>query len=61
MAFVHIAHRVISFLWGMHDTLEPCVVFGVLPFVQVAGVGVEHGGVVAFGSLCVVDESVVGL
>ena len=58
---MYIAHGPVPFLWRVYNTLEPCVVFGVLPFVQVAGVGVEHGGVVAFGSLCVVDESVVGL
>lgn len=28
---------------------------------RVASMGVEHGGVVAFGALCVVDESAVGL
>ncbi len=28
---------------------------------RVASMGVEHGGVVAFGGLCVVDESAVGL
>ncbi len=58
---VHVAHGVVSFLWGVHNTPEFGVIFGILSFVRMVGVGVEHGGVVAFGGLRVVDESIVGL
>ena len=61
VAAVHVAHGVVSFLWGVYNDSESGFVFGILPFVRMAGVGVEYGGVVAVGGLCVVDESVVGL
>lgn len=61
VATVHVAHRVVSFLWGVHHAPESGAVFGILPFVWMAGVGIEHGGLVAFGGICVVDESIVGL
>ena len=61
VAVVSVAHRVISFLWGVHNIIEFGAVLGILSFVRMASVGVEYGGVVAFGSLCVVDESIVGL
>ena len=61
MAAVHVAHGAVSFLWSVYNTPEFGAVLGILPFVRMAGVGVEHGSMVAFGGLCVVDESIVGL
>lgn len=58
---MYIAHGPVPFLWRVYNAFEFGVVLSIFPFMRVASMGVEHGGVVAFGGLCVVDESAVGL